>query len=63
MEAGRFLGISNLAGAGAGAIGTYIGGPIADFFTVNVPQMPGWAIHCVCDLWRPCLALDDPADK
>lgn len=40
-EAGRFLGISNLAGAGAGAIGTYIGGPIADFFTVNVPQMPG----------------------
>ena len=40
-EAGRYLGISNLAGAGAGAIGTYIGGPIADFFTVNVPQAPG----------------------
>lgn len=29
-EAGKFLGISNLAGAGAGAIGAYIGGPIAD---------------------------------
>ena len=29
-QAGRFLGISNVAGAGAGAIGAYIGGPIAD---------------------------------
>lgn len=29
-EAGRWLGISNLAGAGAGAIGGYIGGPIGD---------------------------------
>jgi len=27
---GRFLGLSNLAGAGAGAIGAYIAGPIAD---------------------------------
>jgi hypothetical protein len=40
-EAGRYLGISNLAGAGAGAVGAYIGGPIADFFTVHVPDMPG----------------------
>jgi MFS family permease len=39
--AGRYLGISNLAGAGAGAVGSYIGGPIADFFTTNVPQIPG----------------------
>ena len=31
-EAGRYLGISNLAGAGAGIVGTGIGGPIADFF-------------------------------
>jgi MFS family permease len=30
MRAGHFLGISNLAGAGSGAIGAYIGGPIAD---------------------------------
>jgi MFS family permease len=31
-EAGRYLGISNLAGAGAGIVGMGIGGPIADFF-------------------------------
>lgn len=29
-EAGKYLGMSNIAGAGAGAIGAYIGGPIAD---------------------------------
>jgi MFS family permease len=40
-EAGRYLGISNLAGAGAGAVGAYIGGPIADYFTVHVPGIPG----------------------
>lgn len=40
-EAGRYLGISNLAGAGAGAVGAYIGGPIADYFTTNVSQTPG----------------------
>jgi MFS family permease len=40
-EAGRYLGISNLAGAGAGAVGAYIGGPIADYFTVQVPNQPG----------------------
>ncbi|HNT26395.1 MAG TPA: MFS transporter [Anaerolineales bacterium] len=40
-KAARYLGISNLAGAGAGAVGAYIGGPIADFFTRNAPQDPG----------------------
>ncbi len=30
-EAGRFLGISNLAGAGAGIVGTGLGGPMADY--------------------------------
>jgi MFS family permease len=40
-EAARYLGISNLAGAGAGAVGAYIGGPIADYFTANVPAIPG----------------------
>ena len=40
-QAGRYLGISNLAGAGAGAVGAYIGGPIADFFTVRFPNLPG----------------------
>ena len=29
-RAGQFLGLSNLAGAGAGAVGAYIGGPIGD---------------------------------
>ncbi|MFP4344054.1 MAG: MFS transporter [Anaerolineales bacterium] len=40
-EAGRYLGLSNLAGAGAGAVGAYISGPIADYFTLHVPQIPG----------------------
>lgn len=31
-DAGRYLGISNLAGAGAGIIGSSIGGPLADYF-------------------------------
>jgi len=39
-EAGKYLGISNLAGAGAGAVGAYIGGPIADYFSAHVPQSP-----------------------
>ena len=42
QEAGRYLGISNLAGAGAGAVGAYIGGPIADFVTARVPQVAGF---------------------
>jgi len=29
-EAGRYFGLSNIAGAGAGAIGAYLGGPIGD---------------------------------
>lgn len=40
-DAARYLGISNLAGAGAGAVGAYIGGPLADYLTVHVPQLPG----------------------
>jgi MFS family permease len=40
-QAGRYLGISNLAGAGAGAVGAYIGGPIADYFTLRFPNIPG----------------------
>ena len=30
-EAGRYLGVSNLAGAGAGIVGAGIGGLVADF--------------------------------
>lgn len=40
-DAARYLGISNLAGAGAGAVGAYIGGPVADYLTIHVPQLPG----------------------
>ena len=40
-EAGRYLGISNLAGAGSRAIGAYIGSPMADYYTVHVPNAPG----------------------
>jgi MFS family permease len=35
-KAGQFLGFSNLAGAGAGAIGAYIGGPIADLTSYSL---------------------------
>jgi len=38
-EAGRYLGISNLAGAGAGIVGVGIGGPIADFFNRQEPGL------------------------
>lgn len=38
-EAGRYLGISNLAGAGAGMIGTGIGGPVADYLNGSLPGL------------------------
>jgi MFS family permease len=38
-EAGRYLGISNLAGAGAGMIGKGIGGPIADYLNGYLPGL------------------------
>ncbi|MGC9350094.1 MAG: MFS transporter [Anaerolineae bacterium] len=38
-DAGRYLGISNLAGAGAGIVGAGIGGPMADFFNVLRPGL------------------------
>jgi MFS family permease len=38
-EAGRYLGISNLAGAGAGIVGAGIGGPMADFFNSVQPGL------------------------
>jgi MFS family permease len=40
-QAGLFLGISNLAGAGAGAVGAFIGGPVADYFTRAYPNSSG----------------------
>ncbi len=38
-EAGRYLGVSNLAGAGAGMIGAGIGGPVADYLNVGFPGL------------------------
>jgi MFS family permease len=38
-QAGRYLGISNLAGAGAGIVGAGIGGPMADFFNALLPGL------------------------
>lgn len=40
-QAGLYMGISNLAGAGAGAIGAYIGGPIADSISRHVTSPVG----------------------
>lgn len=68
-EAGRYLGISNLAGAGAGAVGAYIGGPIADFFTAHAPEWPGlgylliFALYAVLFILSVAVLLkvDEPA--
>jgi MFS family permease len=52
-EAGRYLGISNLAGAGAGVVGAGIGGPLADFFNLSSPglgYLVVFAIYGVCFL-------------
>jgi MFS family permease len=38
-QAGRYLGISNLAGAGAGIVGAGIGGPMADYFNAIQPGL------------------------
>jgi len=38
-QAGRYLGISNLAGAGAGIVGAGIGGPFADAFNQVQPGL------------------------
>ena len=43
-EAGRYLGISNLAGAGAGMIGGSIGGPVADYLNLSTPGLGYFAI-------------------
>ncbi|RPI58744.1 MAG: MFS transporter [Chloroflexi bacterium] len=43
-EAGRYLGIANLAGAGAGMIGTGIGGPVADYLNGSLPGLGYFAI-------------------
>ena len=46
-EAGRYLGISNLAGAGAGIVGAGIGGPMADFFNALSPGLGYFVIFAL----------------
>jgi MFS family permease len=46
-EAGRYLGVSNLAGAGAGIIGAGMGGPIADRLNAILPGL-GYFILFIC---------------
>ena len=56
-EAGRYLGISNLAGAGAGAVGAYIGGPIATISQCACRNpRPGLRAH-LRHLWHPVPVL------
>jgi MFS family permease len=43
-SAGRYLGISNLAGAGAGIVGAGIGGPLATFFNNNIQAGLGYMV-------------------
>jgi MFS family permease len=43
-EAGKFLGISNLAGAGAGIVGTGIGASLAQFFNNSIATGVGYLI-------------------
>ena len=52
-EAGRYLGISNLAGAGAGIVGAGLGGPLADFFNRRADSLGYlviFAIYAACFL-------------
>jgi MFS family permease len=53
-EAGRYLGISNLAGAGAGVVGAGIGGPLADFFNM---RSPGLGYLVIFSIYGVCFLL------
>ncbi len=49
-QAGRYLGISNLAGAGAGIVGTGIGGPMADMLNGYLPGLGYFSIFAAFTL-------------
>lgn len=55
--AGQYLGLSNLAGAGAGAVGAYIGGPIADYVTSRVDTIPGSGYVLLFGIFAALLVL------
>ncbi len=56
-EAGRYLGISNLAGAGAGMIGRGFGGPIADYLNAFLPGLGYFAIFASYAVLFACSAF------
>jgi MFS family permease len=67
-EAGRYLGISNLAGAGAGMIGTGIGGPVADYLNGSLPGLGYFVIFAGYGLLfllsiASLRGISDPAPK
>ncbi len=53
-EAGRFLGISNLAGAGAGIVSGMLGGPLADYFN---RASPGLGYRVIFGIFGLCFLL------
>jgi len=53
-EAGRYLGVSNLAGAGAGVLGAGLGGPLADFFN---QYSPGLGYLVIFGIYGVCFIL------
>jgi len=53
-EAGRYLGVSNLAGAGAGIMGAGLGGPLADFFN---QQLPGLGYQMLFATYSACFLI------
>jgi MFS family permease len=54
QEVGRYLGISNLAGAGAGIIGAGVGGPLVDFFN---GQIAGLGYKVIFAMYGLCFLL------
>jgi MFS family permease len=60
-EPGRYLGLSNIAGAGAGAVGAFIGGPIADFVSAHIPGMLGSGYVLIFSLYGLLFLLSTAA--
>ena len=56
-EAGRYLGISNLAGAGAGMIGTGLGGPLADVLNGIQPGLGYFVLFAIFAVFFALSAL------
>ncbi len=53
--------VTYLAGAGTSAVGGYIGGPIADFITTHVPEIPGLGYVLLFAIYRILFLLSAAA--